>query len=118
MAQATRSGHAVPAPACRLDGYRLAVEFDGLVVRLALKGELRDQLSRASVSVALNLAEGYGRYSRKDKRRCYTIALGSARECAAALELAAGRGVEIQAEVRELIARVVRMIEALVRAMS
>jgi four helix bundle protein len=116
MAQANRSGHA--GAVCRLDGYRLAVEFDAAVVALGLKGDLRDQLSRASASVALNLAEGYGRISRKDKRRCYVIALGSARECAAALELACGRGVVVPVEVVTGIVRVVRVVEGLVKAMS
>ncbi len=45
-----------------------------------------DQLVRASGSVALNLAEGFGRRG-KDKRHHYTIAYASAREASAATRI-------------------------------
>ena len=48
--------------------------------KLKLKNPIRDQLLRASLSIALNLGEGSGRSSRKDKKRFYVIALGSTRE--------------------------------------
>ena len=48
---------------------------------------LRDQLLRASASVALNVAEGSGKRTPQDQRRFYGIALGSLRECSAILEL-------------------------------
>ncbi len=115
-ATTTTTGH--EDGACRLDAYRLAVEFDRRVFQLGLKGDLRNQLLRASASCALNLAEGYGRFSRKDKRHFYTMALGSARECAAVLELAAGRGVVVDHELRVVIAQVIRATEGLVRAMG
>ena len=35
----------------------------------------------------LNLAEGYGRSTRKDQKRFFDIALGSLRECQAVLEI-------------------------------
>ena len=35
----------------------------------------------------LNLAEGYGRISKRDQARFYRIALGSLRECQAVLDL-------------------------------
>jgi four helix bundle protein len=38
--------------------YDLAVNFYGLCERMKLKGPLRDQLIRASSSIALNLREG------------------------------------------------------------
>jgi four helix bundle protein len=48
---------------------------------------LRDQLLRASSSVALNIAEGSGKRTPQDQRRFYSIALGSLRECEAVLAL-------------------------------
>ncbi|MCB0364356.1 MAG: four helix bundle protein [Bdellovibrionaceae bacterium] len=65
----------------------LAVEFCQMVKRLKLPIHLRDQMLRASSSVALNLAEGSGKPSPKDKRRFYSIALGSLRECQAILQI-------------------------------
>ena len=69
--------------------YDLAVNFYKLSKRLQLKGALRNQLDRASSSIALNLAEGRGRFSRKEQKRFFTIAYGSMRECQAILDLAA-----------------------------
>ena len=48
---------------------------------------LIDQLSRASSSVPLNIAEGSGKISPRDKRRFYAIARGSALECAAVIDV-------------------------------
>ena len=72
----------------RFDAYRLALAFRAHVVRwLPLKRvELSDQLDRASLSIALNIAEGAGRAGR-DQARHYAIARGSAFECLAVLDL-------------------------------
>jgi len=48
---------------------------------------LRDQLRRATASVALNIAEGSGKWSKKDKINFYRIARGSAFESVGALDL-------------------------------
>lgn len=53
---------------------------------------LRDQLDRASSSILLNIAEGAGKYSKRDKRNFYTIARGSVHECVAILRLLRVRG--------------------------
>jgi four helix bundle protein len=59
----------------------LAVELYKACEALKLKNPIRDQFQRASLSVALNITEGSGRSSLKDKKRFYAIALGSVREC-------------------------------------
>lgn len=48
---------------------------------------LRLQLDRASTSITLNIAEGAGKYSRKDKKNFYTIARASAQECVSILRI-------------------------------
>lgn len=48
---------------------------------------LADQLDRAAVSVALNIAEGAGEFARKEKARFYRIARRSATESAAVLDV-------------------------------
>ena len=59
----------------------------------------------------LNLAEGSGRFGRKDQKRFYQIALGSFRECQAILELAENT----QSELLELADRLGGSIFLLIR---
>ena len=46
-----------------------------------------DQIDRASTSIPLNIAEGNGKYSSKDRCRYFDIARGSALECASCLDV-------------------------------
>jgi four helix bundle protein len=76
----------------RLDVYRLAVDFlvfAHQVIETLPRGRchLSDQLTRASTSIVLNLAEGAGKHSKADKRRYYVSARGSAIESAALLDV-------------------------------
>lgn len=52
---------------------------------------LRDQLNRASLSIAANIAEGNGRFTKNDRKNFFIIARGSVQECVPLLELAARR---------------------------
>ena len=54
---------------------------------MARVGDIKDQLDRASISVPLNIAEGNGKYARKDRCRYFDTAQASALECAAALDV-------------------------------
>jgi four helix bundle protein len=104
----------------RLDCYRVAVEFQAFAADLGTRrriGALRDQLDRASVSIALNIAEGAGRRTPADKAHFFAIARGSATECAAALELLAARGPmtpQAHRYGRGLLVRVVQMLTRLI----
>ena len=60
--------------------FQLAHQFHREAKKRNLRGELRDQLERAALSVMLNLAEGSGKESAKDRRRFYSMAFGSVRE--------------------------------------
>ncbi|MCM2322837.1 MAG: four helix bundle protein [Oligoflexia bacterium] len=77
--------------------YQLAVQFHHSCRQVRMPSYLKSQLLRASSSVALNLAEGSGKPTRRDQYRFYTIAMGSLRECQAALDLSATRYGELVA---------------------
>ena len=82
---------------------------------------VRDQLDRASTSIALNLAEGNGKYKGPDRCRFFDIARGSALECAAALDILASQGrceVTMVTPGTERLRRVVSMIVGLIKANS
>jgi len=49
---------------------------------------LRDQLNRASTSIAANIAEGNGRFTKADRKHFFGIARGSVHECLPFLEIA------------------------------
>ena len=72
----------------RLDVYRLSIAYVAFSYKIAkaLSGsnrQARDQWLRAAQSIPLNIAEGNGKQSLKDKNRFFEIARGSALECAA-----------------------------------
>lgn len=49
---------------------------------------LSDHLNRASLSIANNIAEGNGRFTKADRKHFFTISRGSTHECIPSLELA------------------------------
>ena len=67
--------------------YQLARSFYFNCRGLKMKGHCKDQFDRALLSIVLNLAEGSGKLTAKDKRRFYAIAFGSLREVQALLDL-------------------------------
>ena len=67
--------------------YQLALELYKAIETTPVSGPARDQIRRASLSVALNLAEGSAKPTRKDRHKFYRIALGSLRETQCILAL-------------------------------
>lgn len=71
-----------------LDVYKKAFAANQLVYRFlkankSIPGYAKDQLGRASLSIMLNIAEGSGKFTNRDRRNFYVTARGSAFECAA-----------------------------------
>ena len=106
--------------------YRVSLEYVGNVYELSsrLKGNhrhARDHLLRASQSIPLNIAEGNGKSGRKDRRRYFEIARGSALECAAiqdVLEVGGAMTAEENAANKELLNRIVAMLTKLSQAQT
>lgn len=108
----------------KLDVYQTAVDWVSLAQDIAEalprgKGNLADQLQRASSSITLNIAEGAGEFSGAEKARFYRIAKRSATECAAILDVAQRRSSispEHYAQGRSLLLRIVGMLVKLARS--
>ena len=106
----------------KLDVYRTALDFAAwaYTVCRALKGldrPTRDQLLRASQSIALNIAEGCGKIPAADRGRFFQIASGSARECGAILDILDRCGVLDRAAARngkDLLVRIVAMLTRMI----
>jgi four helix bundle protein len=110
----------------KLDVYQVAIDFvavaDDVVERLPRgRAYLADQLQRAAVSVPLNIAEGAGEFSRNDKRRFYRMALRSATEAAAILDVCARLKLAEPSRLAsgmDLLDRIVAMLTRMIRAQS
>ena len=109
----------------KLDVYREAIAFCGWVgeflASISSKAAAKDQLDRASTSIPLNIAEGNGKFSAKDRARFFEMARGSALECAACLDVLLVRKLATEKQVeeqKEHLARIVQMLIALLRKFS
>ena len=75
----------------KLEVYKKAKVFHtdlkSLIESQALSYTEKDQLYRASFSIALNIAEGSGRFSERDRRNFFVIARSSVFECVAILDI-------------------------------
>ena len=65
----------------------LAVNFYRVAQAQQLPGYMKNQLLRASSSIALNLSEGNAKFDIKDRRRFFRIAYASLKECQTIAEL-------------------------------
>ena len=104
-------------PFQQLDVYRAARELAALVHQARISdAELRDQATRASKSVFLNICEGLPSESAGVRYRHFSIANGSLHEVVGALDLAQAIGAlapEPAARAQALALRVKRMLRAL-----
>lgn len=75
----------------KLKVYQLSLEFNKfahkICSKLDFRSDIKNQLDRASNSILLNLAEGNGKYSKKDKCRFFDISVGSSFESASCLDI-------------------------------
>jgi four helix bundle protein len=109
----------------KLDVYQEAIAFvawvSPLLEDLVRAGDVRDQLDRASTSIPLNIAEGNGKYTQKDRCRFFDNAHGSALECAGGLDILVARGKLTLQQIRpgkERLQGIVRMLMGLIKKNS
>ena len=109
----------------KLDVYQEAIAFCGwvgaFIAAISAKAAAKDQLDRASTSIPLNIAEGNGKFSAKDRARFLEMARGSALECAACLDVLLVRKLASKEQVvlaKEQLVRIAQMLIGLLRKFS
>ena len=111
----------------KLDVYRVSIQFirwSGHLLEVRLeecKLSVINQLDRSSTSIPLNIAEGNGKRSVKDRCRYLDNARGSALESAAALDILVSRGVLAPEDIDEgktLLVRITGMLWKMIERLS
>ena len=109
----------------KLQVYRESLAFitwlEPILQELPKSIAVRDQLDRASTSIALNLAEGNGKFTAADRCRFFDISRGSSLECAAGLDVLAAKGrceLAVIAPGKERLRAIVSMLVGLIKANS
>jgi len=110
----------------KLEVYQKAVAFADQIAALTQDyprgfGFLADQLNRAALSIATNLAEGNGRFTKPDRKNFFVIARGSAQECVPLLEVAHRRGLietSNHQDLRDQLETIAKMISGLINGLE
>ncbi|MBK7233038.1 MAG: four helix bundle protein [Saprospiraceae bacterium] len=75
----------------KLEVYKKALllhnELKPILKSPGINKNIADQLFRASLSITLNIAEGSGRFTQKDRRNFFIISRSSVFECVAILDV-------------------------------
>lgn len=75
----------------KLKVYQKAIEFiewiQPILSKLDYRSDIRNQFERASNSILLNIAEGNGKFTAKDRCRYFDISKGSALESSACIDI-------------------------------
>jgi four helix bundle protein len=107
----------------RLTVYKKSIEFVAWIAELLADVPkslaVWDQLDRASASIPLNIAEGTGKFTIRDKCRYYDSARGSALECAACLDVLVSKQIiasERTIPAKELLGPIVAMLVGLINS--
>ena len=108
----------------KLDVYREAIAFccwsGELLATITARAAVKDQLDRAS-TIPLNIAEGNGKFSQRDRARFLEIARSAAFECAACLDVMVVRGLVAEEDIairKEQLSRIVQMLMGMLRKFS
>ena len=109
-----------------LEVYQKSVKFADQIMALTEGfpkgyGFLADQLNRATLSIAANIAEGNGRFTKADRKNFFTIARGSVQECVPLLEVARRRNLVedgMHQQLRSQIEEIAKMLSGLIKGID
>lgn len=106
-----------------LEVYKKAFAINQKIYRFlkgnkAIERYMKDQLGRASLSIQLNIAEGSGRFAKKDRRNFFVVARSSALECASIVDFLAAEeeiSVAFHLELRNGFEEISKMLFTLIK---
>ena len=109
----------------KLNVYQKSLEFVGwtgsLIEKINPKISVCNHLDEASSSIPLNIAEGNGKYTPKDRCKYFDIARGSALECSGCLDVLVKRRKIISSEIvegKQMLYEIVSMLVGLIKSNS
>ena len=109
----------------KLNVYQTAITFvawsSELLTDIPKNISVHSQFDRASTSIALNIAEGNGKYTSADRCRFFDTARGSALECAACLDVLVAKTMieeSLAIEGKGMLLEIVSMLVGLIRSNS
>jgi four helix bundle protein len=110
----------------KLNVYQKAIDFADAACSLTRgfpRGYffLANQLNRAALSVAANIAEGNGRFTKPDRKNFFGIARGSVQECVPLLELAARQRLlepDRHKQLKGNLEEIAKMISGLIKGLD
>ncbi len=97
------------------------MDCKSFIVKVKPDSHVKDQLGRASFSIALNIAEGSGKFSKADRKNYFTTARGSVFECVAVLDILCDQGILQKEEFAAFIAKadeLSRILYAMIKNLS
>jgi len=105
--------------------YQKALEFvvwlNDILKKVEKKHAVYNQLDRASTSIVLNIPEGNGKYTSKDRCKYFDISRGSALECAGGLDILVARKILSFEEIKPgkiMLKEIVSMLVGLIKSNS
>jgi len=104
--------------------YQKSLDLSHSLILISSKLEnraIKDQLSRAALSIPLNIAEGQGRMHKREKRQFYNTAKGSLFECLPLVQLCHKLGFVCEdsyAKAYLLMEEVGRMLSGLIKSVE
>ena len=109
----------------KLNVYQVSLAFNEwvgeLLPSIEAKTAAKDQLDRAATSIPLNIAEGNGKFSRRDRARFFDVARGSTLEAAASLDVLASRKLVTAEQIdtgKEKLVQIVNMLMGLLKGLG
>jgi len=106
--------------------YQKSIDFADCICQVTEQfsrgyGFLVDQLNRAALSIAANIAEGNGRFTKPDRKNFFGIARGSVQECVPLLELARRRKLineQTHSDLKARLEEIAKMLSGLINGLD